>query len=189
MFPLVIICEHNTRVRHHALPWTSKHHVECSSFSNHTRERIHGVLNPGPLCLQLRLVALFKFLMKAKRLQHISKNHIEDDTVITAECLPCTRYSAHVSACIIPCDHPRKPEARAPCLHFTQEGLEAQQDSLPYAPCRLPRIPFAAKPLLSHCINTNMAFQVQAHRLAGPSLFLFSNTHPMGKWVLLPGNS
>ena len=111
-------------------------------FSNHTRERIHRILNPGPLCLQLRLVVLFKFLMQAKRLQQTSKNRIEDDTVITAECLPCARYAAHVSACIIPCDHPRKPGVRAPCPHYTQEGMEAQQDSLPYTPHGLPRILF-----------------------------------------------
>lgn len=66
LFPVLITREHDCGIRHHPMPWTSKPHVEGSSFSDHTRGRIHSILNPGSLCLWLRLLALCKFLMKAK---------------------------------------------------------------------------------------------------------------------------
>lgn len=65
LFPVVITRERDCGIRRHPMSRTSKPHVEAS-FSGHSRGRIRGILNAGPLCLWLRLLVLCKFLMKAK---------------------------------------------------------------------------------------------------------------------------
>lgn len=158
-----------------------------SSLSNHTREGIHTIIYPSPFWVLL-LLWLFKFLMKAKRLHQISKNHSEDDNVIIT-----TVY--HVPGIVIIHLHalfhviiPTSLELRITVSISHIRKLRHGRISW-HCTHSLIVIQFAVKPLLLIFMKHGRLSPGPTNELNRPLQFLFSKTGPIGEWVLLHENS
>lgn len=121
---------------------------------------------------------MLKILVKAKRLQQISEDRIENDNMTTTKGLPCAGCHAHISAWIILCDHPASLELglAAPISHMRKQ----RQSRISSFTHGLTSIQFATESLLSVCIK---------HGLPGPNWvglcsFCLARNFPMGKWVV-----